>query len=73
MGLGLGLISRPHAVAHLQSGALVRVLPKGHADTGPIFLYFASQKHLPQKTRAFIDFVVAHFRSERLAERFRAD
>ena len=62
----------PHAVAHLESGALVRVLPKWHADAGPISLYFGGQKLLPAKPRAFVDFVVAHFRRERLAERFRA-
>jgi DNA-binding transcriptional LysR family regulator len=73
VGLGIGLISMPHAVAHLESGALVRVLPAWHADAGSIFLYFSSQKLLPAKTRAFVDFVVAHFRRERLAEHFRAD
>lgn len=71
-GLGVGLIGMPHAVPHLESGALVQVLPKWHADVGPISLYFRGQKLLPAKTRAFVDFVVDHFRRERLAERFLA-
>lgn len=33
---------------------------------------FAKQKLLPAKTRAFVDFVVDHFKNERLTERFSA-
>jgi DNA-binding transcriptional LysR family regulator len=73
VGLGIGLVSMPHAVSHLERGTLVRVLPRWHADAGPIHVYFGSAALLPAKTRAFVDFVVAHFRRERLAERFRAD
>ncbi|WAS92799.1 LysR family transcriptional regulator [Nannocystis punicea] len=73
MSLGVGLISMPHAVPHLDSGRLVRVLPKWHADAGAIFVYFGGQKLLPAKTRAFVDALVAWFRREKLAERFRAD
>nr|WP_276604157.1 LysR family transcriptional regulator [Nannocystis pusilla] len=73
MSLGVGLVSMPHAVPHLDSGRLVRVLPKWHADAGAIFVYFGAQKLLPAKTRAFVDALVAHFRREKLAERFRAD
>jgi DNA-binding transcriptional LysR family regulator len=71
-GLGVATLPMPHAVRHLESGALVRLLPRWHANAGAISLYFGSQKLLPSKTRVFIDFVVAHFKAERLAERFRA-
>ncbi|MGH8769357.1 MAG: hypothetical protein ACREVT_14425 [Burkholderiales bacterium] len=54
--------------------ALVRacVLPDWHADAGPISLCCAGQKLLPAKTRAFVDFVVEHFRSQNLAAQFAA-
>lgn len=72
LGMGVGLIAMPHALLHLDSGAMVRLLPDWHADAGPISLYFASQKLLPAKTRAFVDFVIEAFRRGKLARRFAA-
>jgi DNA-binding transcriptional LysR family regulator len=54
----------------LESGALVRLVPKWYADAGSISLYYASKTLLPAKTRAFIDFLAEAFGRERLAERF---
>ena len=73
MGLGVAMIAMPYVVRHLESGALRRLLPDWHADLGPISLYFASQKLLPAKTRAFIDHVTSAFRDQDLARRFSAD
>lgn len=72
MGMGIGLIAMPHALPHLESGALLRLLSGWYVDAGPISLYFASQKLLPAKTRAFVDFVTAEFREQKLAQRFSA-
>ena len=72
LGLGVVLIAVPHAAPHLQSGALERLLPDWHCDVGPLSLYFASQNLLPGKTRAFVDFVTAAFREQKLAQRFSA-
>jgi DNA-binding transcriptional LysR family regulator len=69
-GLGVTLIAVPHALPHLQRGALVRLVPQWYADAGPISIYYASRTLLPAKTRVFVDFVVEAFRRERLAERF---
>lgn len=66
LGLGAGLIPVPHAAPHLESGALVRLLPDWYGDVGAISLYFTSQKLLPAKTRAFVDFVVEAFRVQKL-------
>ena len=60
----------PHALPHLESGALVRLVPQWYADAGPISIYYASRTLMPAKTRVFVDFVVEVFRRERLAERF---
>ena len=67
LGLGVGLIAVPHAAPHLESGALERLLPDWHSDVGPISLYFANQKLLPAKTRAFVDFVTKAFSEQKLA------
>lgn len=72
LGLGVGLAAIPDVLAHLESGALVRVLPEWFVDAGPISLYFASQRLLPAKTRAFVDFVTDHFRAHDLARRLSA-
>ena len=72
LGMGIGLVGVLHALPYLQSGALVRVLPDWHADVGPISLYFASQKLLPGKTRAFVDFVTDAFREQQLAHHLSA-
>ncbi|HEX7651005.1 MAG TPA: hypothetical protein VF450_26665 [Noviherbaspirillum sp.] len=39
---------------------------------GMLALYFPAQSLLPAKTRVFVDFVVDHFREEKLALRFSA-
>lgn len=70
LGLGVTLVAVPDALAHLESGALVRLAPKWYADAGPISLYYASRTLLPAKTRVFVDHVVDAFQRERLAERF---
>jgi DNA-binding transcriptional LysR family regulator len=70
MGLGVGLVAVPHALPHLKSGALKRVLPDWHADAGPISLYFPALKLMPAKTRVFVDFVVAEFRRLGLARKY---
>lgn len=72
MGLGAALVPMPHALHYLQDGSLVRLLPKWYSDVGPLAIYFASSKLLPAKTRAFVDFIVEHFRTEGLAKKFAA-
>ena len=70
LGLGVALVAMPDALAGLESGELVRLVPHWYADAGAISLYFPSRTLLPAKTRVFVDFVVEVFRRERLAERF---
>jgi DNA-binding transcriptional LysR family regulator len=72
LGLGVGMVANAFAFKFVENGELVRVLPKWYADTGSLSIYYASQKLLPAKTRAFVDFVVAHFKRERIAARVRA-
>lgn len=72
LGLGVALLPMPHALPHLESGQLKRVLPAWYWDDGPISLYYSGQRLLPSKTRVFIDFVVSQFRDQRIAERLKA-
>jgi len=70
LGMGVTQIVMAHALRHLESGALVRLVPQWYADAGPISIYYASRTLMPAKTRVFVDFVVEAFRRQRLAERF---
>ncbi|KOF15733.1 LysR family transcriptional regulator [Ensifer adhaerens] len=70
LGLGVTLVAVPDVLAHLESGALIRLVPKWYADAGPISIYYGSRTLLPAKTRVFVDFVAEHFKRNRLAERF---
>ena len=67
------LIAVPHALPHLESGALVRLAPQWYADAGSISIYHASRRLVPAKTRVFVDFVVNAFKSERLDVLFSAN
>jgi DNA-binding transcriptional LysR family regulator len=71
-GLGIAVTSMPNVLPYLESKRLLRVLPDWYVDAGALSLYFSAQKLLPAKTRAFVDFIVAHFRKQRLAQRFNA-
>jgi DNA-binding transcriptional LysR family regulator len=66
--LGMGVVA--HALRHLESGALVRLVPQWYADAGSISTYYASRTLMPAKTRVFVDFVTEAFQRQRLAERF---
>ncbi|SEK10573.1 MULTISPECIES: LysR family transcriptional regulator [unclassified Variovorax] len=69
MGLGVTLMAMPHAAPLLRTGVIKRVLPNWYWDDGPIAMYYPGQKkHLPAKTRAFIDYVTEQFKQKRLAE-----
>ena len=70
MGLGVALVAMPHALTHLENRRLVRLLPQWYVDLGAIFIYYASRRLVPAKTRVFNDFLVEAFRREHLAERF---
>lgn len=72
LGLGIAVTSMPNAEPYLATKRLVRVLPDWYADAGSLSLYFSAQKLLPAKSRAFIDFVVAHSRKHNFSKRFSA-
>lgn len=70
LGLGVALLAIPDVLPELESGALVRLVPRWYADAGAISVYYASRTLLPGKTRVFVDWVAETFKRDRLAERF---
>lgn len=70
MGLGVAMLAIPDVLPHLESGALIRLLPHWYVDAGSISIYYSTRMSLPVKTRVFIDHVVEEFQHYRYAERF---
>ncbi|MFO3704725.1 LysR family transcriptional regulator [Xanthomonas codiaei] len=56
---GLGIIQAPASPLrpYLDSGALVEILPELAAEPMPVTLLYAQRRHLPQRVRAFMDWV----------------
>src|SRR5690606_6493912 len=60
---GLGMAIQPNFVVHddVAAGRLVTVLNDWQLPDIPIYLAYQKHRYLPNKTRAFIDFIVDHF------------
>jgi DNA-binding transcriptional LysR family regulator len=64
-GLGIALKSTWDVRRHLSSGALVSLLPGYSFDSDvAIYAVYPHRRHLPAKTRAFIDFLASSFGPE---------
>lgn len=57
-GLGIGALPGFVAQPLLDSGQLLRVLPDQHLPGRHIYALYPSQRHLSQKIRVFVDFLV---------------
>lgn len=60
-GAGIGLLDDITAGTDLQTGRLVEVLPEARPVDLGFHLYYPSRKRMPQRTRAFVDFMVAQW------------
>ena len=60
---GLGIAGLPSFMAEdaLFEHALERVLPQWHMQTVTLFAAMPTRKHVPMRTRAFVDFLLATF------------
>lgn len=72
MGLGIALVSLPHALPYLERGGLQRVLHDWYVDAGHVSVYFSAHSLLPAKTRVFVDSLLEHFQTQNLPTRFSA-
>lgn len=69
---GYGISMQPNYIIHedIVTGRLVRVLPDWQLAPLHINLSYPSRSHLPAKSRAFIDFIVAHFQTREKQSRW---
>ncbi len=69
-GMGVALMSAPHARPLVRSGEVVQVLPEWWGNGLPLSIYYASRRLLPAKVRVFVDHVVHEFRARGHAASF---
>jgi DNA-binding transcriptional LysR family regulator len=70
LGLGVAMLAVPDVLPALETGQLLRLVPRWYSDAGAISIYYASRTLLPAKTRIFVDWVNEAFKEQHLAERF---
>ena len=63
-GLGIGQITSFQAQPHLQSGALVQLLPEWTQPPLPVYVVYPPNRHLSAKVRAFVDWAAELFQRE---------
>jgi len=63
---GLGVAVLPHWLIRedIHSGRLARVLPQWSAKDLPVHVVYSSQRALPVRVRAFIDFAISYLTNE---------
>ncbi len=65
-GLGISLLPRFVSCNELAAGQLVQVLPEVKLETfSPIYVMYPSRRHVPKKTRLFIDYMVNYIREQK--------
>lgn len=58
-GHGIACLSHLLVMQDIESGRLCRLLPDYPCRRQPLYITYASRRHLPQRTRAVMDFLVA--------------
>ncbi len=61
-GHGIALLGDPLTLTEIRAGRLYRLLPKYTARRRQASVVYPSRRHLPQRTRVVIDFLVEEFR-----------
>jgi DNA-binding transcriptional LysR family regulator len=69
-GVGVALAFNYSVAEYIKDGSVVTVLDKFHPAPIPVSLVYASNRFMPIKLRAFLDFAAPHLK-ERLADRLR--
>lgn len=65
-GLGISLAARFVCCDDLAAGRLVQVLPGVKLESfSPIYVMYPSRRHVPKKTRLFIDYMVNYIRNQK--------
>lgn len=61
-GYGIALLGDPLTVTEIRAGRLYRLLPKYTARRRQTYIVYPSRRHLAQRTRVVIDFLIDEFR-----------
>jgi DNA-binding transcriptional LysR family regulator len=61
-GYGIGLLGDPLTLNDIRTGRLYRLLPNYIARRRQAYLVYPSRRHLAQRTRVVIDFLIESFR-----------
>jgi DNA-binding transcriptional LysR family regulator len=62
-GYGIAMLGEPLVHGEITSGRLYRLLPEYTVRHRNVFLVYPSRRHLPQRTRVVIDFLVEQYRT----------
>lgn len=68
-GYGIALLGDPLTLPEIRAGRLYRLLPDYTARRRQVFVVYPSRRHLAQRTRVVIDFLVQEFRQLELRVR----
>jgi DNA-binding transcriptional LysR family regulator len=60
-GFGIALLGDPLTINDIRSGRLYRLLPNYVASRRQDFVVYPSRRHLAQRTRVVIDFLIGAF------------
>jgi DNA-binding transcriptional LysR family regulator len=63
-GLGLIQVPRYNYEGDIAAGTLVEVLPEFPPAPSPVFILYPTGRHLPRRTRVFVDWAAAQFGAE---------
>jgi DNA-binding transcriptional LysR family regulator len=61
-GYGIAMLGDPLTINDIRAGRLYRLLPDYTMRKRPVFVVYPSRRHLAQRTRVVIDFVIDSFR-----------
>jgi DNA-binding transcriptional LysR family regulator len=62
-GIGIAWVAELHVRAELDAGRLVEILPQSQSEHTDIWLVHSSQRHVPQRVRAVMEWLVAELQS----------
>jgi DNA-binding transcriptional LysR family regulator len=61
-GYGIAVLGDPLTINDIRAGRLYRLLPNHTMSRQPVFVVYPSRRHLAQRTRVVLDFVIDSFR-----------
>jgi DNA-binding transcriptional LysR family regulator len=61
-GHGIALLGDPLTLTEIRAGRLYRLLPNYTARRRQVYIVYPSRRHLAQRTRVVIDFLIEEFR-----------